>query len=407
MSKPAQDLNKSPDAVASIATKSEARQQARRAKNKKQRLVRAVTITTIGVLVVVGSICGFIYSQTLPIKIKVNGTEYTLTAGSCAEDLLTKGLVEAKAAGDLIAVDGVVLEPGAGERCTVLVNGQIRQISECQLYNHDEITFQDGKDVVEDCDITETTISFGYEKQGDGALACVTRQGVDGIRQELTGKLSGNKSTQIIEPVSAVVTYYNPQPAENVVSLTFDDGPGPFSQRILDVLKEHGAKATFFCLGANVEKAPELVQEMVIQGHQVATHSFWHNDMTVIPQTDVLWEWQSSEEALLSASGVKTTVGRAPYGRFGMREWQASAESLSLLVNWDVDSCDWNASSAEVIVAEVINETASGEIILFHDGGVKREFTVEALDIVLPQLLEQGYRFITIDELYQMCPPPE
>jgi peptidoglycan/xylan/chitin deacetylase (PgdA/CDA1 family) len=150
-----------------------------------------------------------------------------------------------------------------------------------------------------------------------------------------------------------------------------------------------------------------MVQTMVAKGHQVATHSYWHNDMTTISEDGVHQEWQSSEESIEAAGGVKTTVGRAPYGSFGLREWKASGDVLSLLVGWNIDSNDWNAPSAQSIVDEVISHASSGDIVLFHDGGAKREKTVEALDTLLPQLQEMGYRFVTVDELYALCPPPE
>ncbi|NLG10531.1 MAG: polysaccharide deacetylase family protein [Coriobacteriaceae bacterium] len=391
----------------SVAMLSETRRQSRHARRRKQRTTRAVSTVVLVVAVIAAIVGGYAYYQSLPINIIVNGVEQTLPAGTTIGDIVDQGLVQVRQKGDLLAVDGSLIEQGKGESYTVTINGELSQANNVRLGNNDTVVFIDALDVEEDSEIVETAIPFSFEKQGAGALACITQVGLDGVSRDKVGKVSGKRSSEIEEPVNAIVTYYNPQPTEKVMALTFDDGPGPSTQQILDNLDAVGAKATFFCLGTNADAVPEMVNEMVVRGHQVASHSYWHNNLTSISEAEVLSEWQKSEEAILTASGVKTTVGRAPYGRFGLREWQASKDALSLLVGWNIDSHDWNASDAQEIADEMLNEASPGKIALLHDGGANRSKTAESLQIFLPKLVEQGYRFVTIDELYEMCPPPQ
>jgi len=393
-------------AAASIVGLSQKRLQSRQAQRKRQRRTRTISTVALIAVIIVAALGGYAYYKSLPVKVRVNGIEQILPAGTSTEDLVNQGLAQVRVAGDLLAVDGSLLEQGGGEGYTVTINGEQSKSGSAKPGNGDDIVFIDGLDVEEDSEIVETAIPFEFEQQGSGALACVTQTGSNGISRDKVGKVSGKSTSEVEAPVNAIVTYYNPQPTEKVIALTFDDGPGPSTQQILDNLDAVGAKATFFCLGTNADKVPEMVEEMVARGHQVATHSYWHNDLTVIPEADVLWEWQSSEASLLAACGVKTTVGRAPYGSFGSREWQASADALSLLVGWNIDSGDWNAPSAQQIADEIMANAGSGKIVLLHDGGAKRGKTAEALQIFLPKLVEQGYRFVTIDELYEICPPP-
>lgn len=391
----------------SVVTLSETRSRSRQTRRRKQKRTRAISTVVLVVAIVAAIVGGYAYYKSLPIKIRVNDVEQTLPVGTTIEDIVSQGLVEVRLSGDLLAVDGTLIEQGKGASYTVTVNGEPSQGGDVKLNNNDTVVFIDALDVEEESEIVETTIPFEYEKQGNGALSCITQMGIDGISRDKVGKISGKRASEIENPVNAVVTCYNPQPTEKVIALTFDDGPGPSTQQILDNLDAYGAKATFFCQGTNANAVPEMVKEMATRGHQVASHSYWHNNLTSISEADVLREWQSSEETILAASGVRTTVGRAPYGSFGLREWQASKDALSLLVGWNIDSHDWNANSAQEIVDEMLREASPGKIALLHDGGGNRKKTAEALQIFLPQLIEQGYRFVTIDELVEMCPPPQ
>ncbi len=210
---------------------------------------------------------------------------------------------------------------------------------------------------------------------------------------------------RLAQPIAATATIaptFTPQVAmqptimptpisDKVVYLTFDDGPDPtWTPKILDLLAQHNAQATFFVLGRNALAYPELIEQLQLAGHVLANHSWSHADSTQLDQTSLIHELTSTQ-ALLGATA--STCFRPPYGKHN-QQTDAIVNQLGLrVVLWDVDSGDWKQPGTEEIVARIRSQIRDQAVVLLHDGGGSRQQTVEALELLLPELAAQGYRF--------------
>lgn len=178
------------------------------------------------------------------------------------------------------------------------------------------------------------------------------------------------------------------------VALTFDDGPGEYTDALLDKLAEHHAPATFFVLGKNVGHYPEAIQRMVDEGHQVGSHGYDHKDITKLTREGIEHEVQWTNEAVEKAAGVTPQVFRPPYGANGVVYNRLIPAPLVL---WDVDTEDWLHRDAKQTVQTAMDEVAPGSIILMHD---IHQTSVAAVPELVDDLQQAGYTLVTIDELF-------
>ncbi len=197
-------------------------------------------------------------------------------------------------------------------------------------------------------------------------------------------------------------------PVEKKVALTFDDGPyGEPTKQILAILKKEQVHATFFVMGENVEKYPDIAKEIVDDGNVIANHSYDHpKNMTSEPTKKFDSELILTENAIYTATNKLPDLFRAPYGKTSAPLLKKLHNEKYLLVPWTLDTLDWNfpKSPASVIVKRVESEVRSNDIILMHDGrdtkiGYPRDNIVEALPIVIENLKKEGYTFVTVDQL--------
>jgi len=190
---------------------------------------------------------------------------------------------------------------------------------------------------------------------------------------------------------------------EPVVALTFDDGPDPvYTPQVLDLLKRHGAKATFFVTGRRAQEYPELVARIVAEGNQVGNHGFEHQDYSLLPPEAVLAEVTKAEAVIRAVTGKRPSVFRPPYGAFApsMVELLQQHDYQFVLWTWSTNSHDSvDNLTADEIANRILQGIKPGAIILLHDHGGDRGPMVQAVDRVLTELGAQGYRFVTLDEL--------
>ncbi|WP_099238826.1 polysaccharide deacetylase family protein [Synechococcus sp. BDU 130192] len=191
---------------------------------------------------------------------------------------------------------------------------------------------------------------------------------------------------------------------EKVVALTYDDGPAPpYTEAILEILNDYQAKATFYVVGQNIELYPDTIRQTIAAGHELSNHSYEHKYMAFRS-----WDYITNEvdktDQLLRNLGVTGQIDfRPPWGRRFLLLPLYLHQQQKRLVIWDVDSFDWEIEASPTdIAARVIGAVQPGSIVLMHDGGGDRQRTVEATDLILSQLTEAGYRFVTVAELFEL-----
>lgn len=181
---------------------------------------------------------------------------------------------------------------------------------------------------------------------------------------------------------------------DKVCYLTFDDGPVPeVTPWLLDLLKDKGIKGTFFVVGNNVDKYPELHRRIVAEGHTIGNHTYNHTQGVKVSTDRFISDVERASKV------VDSRLFRPPHGL--MRVGQYSYLNINYkIVMWDIVSCDYNSKlSGDTIVNNVMDNIRPGSIITFHDS-IKAEKNIRyALPIVIERLREEGYRFSTVDKI--------
>ncbi|GAA0595269.1 peptidoglycan-N-acetylmuramic acid deacetylase PdaC [Virgibacillus siamensis] len=194
--------------------------------------------------------------------------------------------------------------------------------------------------------------------------------------------------------------YAELDPDGKYVALTFDDGPHPdVTPRILDTLKKHDAKATFFMLGSQVEYYPTLANKVEEAGHEIGNHTMNHQDLTVLPPEKIREEVQKSSGIIEKATGRTPTLLRPPYGASNSNVEQVATDLRVPIVMWSVDSLDWKSRNAAAVNEEVMSNVTSGSIVLMHD---IHPSTADALPQLLTSLEKQGYQMVTVSQLLEL-----
>ena len=180
------------------------------------------------------------------------------------------------------------------------------------------------------------------------------------------------------------------------VALTFDDGPSNQTGRILDALEKDGGLATFFLVGDRVEKYAETAQREYASGCLVGTHMYSHTKLTEMTAAEVENELNQCSAIHLSVIGAQPSVARPPYGSTNA----TVREAVNLpLVNWSLNSNDWETRDADRIYNDVMNNIQDGDIVLFHD---LKDFSASAIERIVPALTKQGYQLVTVQELFEL-----
>lgn len=199
------------------------------------------------------------------------------------------------------------------------------------------------------------------------------------------------KTPRIIQSMGKRVIWRIPT-LQTVLYLTFDDGPDPdVTPRVLKLLAAFNAKATFFCVGNNARRYPEVLKEVIQYGHQVANHSYKHESGFETP------DYTYYKSFLTAKKHVESTLYRPPYGRITPAQVKALSVKTKIIM-WDVLSGDFDKSiSWQKCTDNVINNARAGSIIVFHDSAKAASRMLPALEKVLEYYSEKGFTFEAID----------
>jgi peptidoglycan/xylan/chitin deacetylase (PgdA/CDA1 family) len=181
------------------------------------------------------------------------------------------------------------------------------------------------------------------------------------------------------------------------VAFTFDDGPTPgVTEMVLDALKKHNIKATFFMIGQRVKERPDMARRVRDEGHELANHSYTHPALGKLGADRVKSELNRCQEVIHEATGVTPTWFRPPYGSFRQSQGPlAVAERLNVVI-WSVDPRDWSRPGVGAIQNRVIQGTGNGDIILCHD---LHKQTGQAADAMIAGVLQRGFEPVKLGDL--------
>ncbi|MDR0958471.1 MAG: polysaccharide deacetylase family protein, partial [Clostridiales bacterium] len=190
------------------------------------------------------------------------------------------------------------------------------------------------------------------------------------------------------------------EPYEKCIALTFDDGPNPLTTpALLEGLAKYNAKATFFVLGHRLDSLGDIVRQAAEAGHEIGNHTFNHLELTSINKAEIAEQIDKTSDILFDLTGQEVTLLRPPYGLRNETLIDLCNDRNLTIVLWNVDTRDWDHQNAQKVTEHIVSHAQDGAIMLMHD---IYESTIEGTIEAVRQLSEDGWRFVTVDELIAM-----
>lgn len=181
---------------------------------------------------------------------------------------------------------------------------------------------------------------------------------------------------------------------DKIIAFTFDDGPSKYTSLIMDVLDKYEAKATFFEVGYMMKNRKEIVLEVLSRGFEIGNHTTDHSNLNKLSAEKIKEKVYGNNDIFKEITGKDFPLLRPPYGNCK----NSIKELIDVpIIKWSVDSRDWESRNKDKIVSLVKKETKSGDIVLFHD---LYESTYEAIKVLVPYYYEQGYKIVSVSELF-------
>jgi peptidoglycan/xylan/chitin deacetylase (PgdA/CDA1 family) len=236
----------------------------------------------------------------------------------------------------------------------------------------------------------QNKINFSFARF---AIACSVLLFIFWFTQNTENKLFGDVFAR-----GSILTPY--------IALTFDDGPSEYTQNILDTLSKYNVRATFFLIGKNVEKYPQIARRIVLEGHSIGNHTYSHPLLAPVePVSKIKKELEMASNVIESTCGIKPVFFRPPHGWRSPWMMNIARKEGYTVITWTISPDDWLPINAKTISHRVLSKVAGGSIILLHDGLEtkisNRIQTVESLSEIIQELKSKGYEFVTIDELIE------
>ena len=178
-----------------------------------------------------------------------------------------------------------------------------------------------------------------------------------------------------------------------MIAITFDDGPGNYTEQLLDTLKERDIKVTFFVVGNRIAAFEDIVLREYQEGHQVASHTFTHPDLKKLSEASIRQEMVQTTDAIKALTGQEKVYFRPPYGNYNNTVIKYADGPIIL---WSVDTLDWKYRNAQTVRQNIVNGAKDGAIILLHD---IHPTSVAGAIMAIDDLRQQGYEFVTVEDL--------
>ena len=182
--------------------------------------------------------------------------------------------------------------------------------------------------------------------------------------------------------------------SKKMIALTFDDGPNYNTSKVIDVLNKYDIKATFFVLGSRAINNKDILKKMADSGMEIGNHTYNHLLLTKYDEDKIRSEIEDTSEVIYSATKKRTKLLRPSYGSVNNKIKKVA--NMPIII-WDIDTLDWKYHNSKRITSRVVNKVRDGDIILMHD---IYSASLNALSNIIPILQDNGYEFVTIDELF-------
>ncbi|MFD0671898.1 polysaccharide deacetylase family protein [Cohnella sp. GCM10027633] len=237
---------------------------------------------------------------------------------------------------------------------------------------------------------------------GDPAAATAAGEQLAG-GPESAGRSLKPEDNYVLQKKYPNVLALDGPPKDNRIAFTFDDGPDArFTPQVLDILKKHGVKATFFVMGSRVAGHPDIAKRIHEEGHLLANHTYWHPKLFKENIDRMKWEVKETDKQIQAVVGYSPKLFRSPYGGLNDELVKTLGELHYSVIGWTVDSLDWTQADSESVKNNVRSRLHPGSIVLFHSGGDWTQDLsggIQALDELIPQLKEEGMQFVTVSRL--------
>lgn len=182
--------------------------------------------------------------------------------------------------------------------------------------------------------------------------------------------------------------------SKKMIALTFDDGPNYNTSKVIDVLNKYDIKATFFVLGSRAINNKDILKKMADSGMEIGNHTYNHLLLTKYDENKIRSEIDDTSEVIYSATKKRPKLLRPSYGSVNNKIKKVA--NMPIII-WDIDTLDWKYHNSKRITSRVVNKVRDGDIILMHD---IYSASLNALSNIIPILQDNGYEFVTIDELF-------
>jgi len=299
--------------------------------------------------------------------------------------------------------------PAPGLRSPVSIAVLLSLLTTClALAGSDAVTTSSGQDVTGP--VEEKVELLPCQPVDPELRPTVPAEGLEnfhGLRRVSRSKITGKVVTMEVAQIKPVVVAKRRSSATKAIALTFDDGPHPtYTTKILDILAEHHARATFFILGIYAKKYPHIVRRQIAEGHEVAIHSWAHGRYTQMSTVAVAKDIARCQKLLRSLSDEPVSLRwvRPPYGAKNAAVERIIAQAGCQVAMWSVDPADWRQPGSNALYQHVMSHAHNGAVVLMHDGPAHREGTVKALRRIIPGLQTRGYQLLTMSQLAGLVP---
>lgn len=179
-----------------------------------------------------------------------------------------------------------------------------------------------------------------------------------------------------------------------MVAFTFDDGPNYNTSKIIDLFNKYNVKATFFLLGRNIQDNSDIVKKMDYYGMEIGNHTYSHRLLVNLTQEQIEEEFEKTNDLIFDIIGRYPTLTRPSYGSTSSKIRKVIDTPIII---WDIDTMDWKYHNSNRIYNKVVDQVSDGDIILMHD---IYSSTYNSLELIIPELLKQGYQLVTVSELF-------